>query len=235
MSIAGLFFLTCNPLWTGALSRRIGLATSLIQTKMKKSLIFAALGVAATAATSMGEGYVVFSSYAANGGIGPRTTIYGTSTLLNSTWTAGLYYAIGTVSDPVNNSLAASIDSLPTGMTLYTGQNATAAYANSGWAKGLLGYFDGSVLTIPGYTSGPITFEVVAYQGTDYASATSRGRSGSFTMTSIQSSAVAPSNFGDNGQPMPNFDVVSVPEPSTLALAGLGGVGMLLAMRRKKS
>jgi hypothetical protein len=203
---------------------------------MKKSLILAALGIAATAATSMGEGYVAFSSYAANGGIGPAATIYGTSTLLNSTWTAGLYFAIGTVSDPVNNSLAASIDSLPTGMTLYTGPNATAAYANSGWAKGLFGYFDGGVLTIPDYTSGPITFEVVAYQGTDYASATSRGRSGSFTMTSIQTSADPfPSNFGDNGQPMPHFDVVSVPEPSTLALAGLGGVGMLLAMRRKKA
>jgi hypothetical protein len=28
---------------------------------------------------------------------------------------------------------------------------------------------------------------------------------------------------------------VAVPEPSTLALAGLGGFGMLMALRRKKA
>jgi hypothetical protein len=32
-----------------------------------------------------------------------------------------------------------------------------------------------------------------------------------------------------------NLDLTSVPEPSSLALAGLGGFGMLMAMRRKKA
>ena len=44
----------------------------------------------------------------------------------------------------------------------------------------------------------------------------------------------SPSPFlGDNGQPMPNFFVSPSPEPSTLALVGLGGRVIFVASRRR--
>jgi hypothetical protein len=198
---------------------------------MKKSIFMAVLGVAALAATSSyGQGTIVFSSYAANGGAGAITTFFGTSSPLPTGYTAQLYYFIGTLSDPVNTSSASSVLTAPAaGFVALAG--ATAAYDNSGGATGQqgLGYFDGSAVSIPGYSSGPITFEIVATGNGFY------GRSGSFTESSI-STGLAPSGyFGDNSSGMPAFVVAPVPEPTTLALAGLGGLASLVAFRRKQS
>jgi hypothetical protein len=56
-------------------------------------------------------------------------------------------------------------------------------------------------------------------------------------MDSIPTSPMAvPVYLGDNGTPMPNFAVdLAIPEPNTLALAGLGGLVSLAAFRRKQS
>jgi hypothetical protein len=205
---------------------------------MKKTLILAALGLAVGSAVSNGQGYINFSSYLANGAVGATASYFSGGTgLIGAPFTAELYYSFGTVSDTVANNSAASITSAVTGLTLLSGLSAT--YDNSGAATGAagLGYFDSGVnAVIPGYTSGPITFEVVAFNGADYASSTIRGRSGSWTESSIvNSSLVTAGYFGDNGT-MPNmFVAVPVPEPGTLALAGIGGIGMLMALRRKKA
>jgi hypothetical protein len=101
-----------------------------------------------------------------------------------------------------------------------------AAYDNSGNAVGSdgLGYFDGPIITIPGYIGGPITFKVVAFNGVSYVNSTFRSGSGSFTMESIANTPGGPATFfGDNGQLMPNI-VVPAPEPTTLTLAGLSGL-----------
>jgi hypothetical protein len=136
--------------------------------------------------------------------------------------TADLYYALGTVSDPVNNSAFTA----PTGLT---DLGVFAAYDS-------LGYFDGPVVTIPDYTGGPITFEVVAFNGSSYADSVFRGRSGSFTMDSIATGGIPVPALGDNGQPMPNFvELIIIPEPTTLTLAGLGGLTTLVAFHRKQS
>jgi hypothetical protein len=88
---------------------------------------------------------------------------------------------------------------------------------------------------IPGYAGGLISFEIEAFNGTTIANSSIRGRSGSFTMTSIADSIIVPiTAFGDNGQPMPDF-VLGVPEPATLALAGLGGLMSLAVFRRKQT
>src|SRR5882762_145249 len=123
---------------------------------MKKSIFAAVLGMAACAATSYGQGFVTFSSYSANNGLGATTSTFGSGTAIPDGYTAGLYYFLGTVADPVDNNSITSITSLPTGLTLLAGT--TAAYSG--------GYFNlADNVTIPGYTSGPITFEVVAYSG----------------------------------------------------------------------
>jgi len=194
---------------------------------MKKSIFIAVVGMAACAATSYGQGYVVFNSYSADALAGAITTIGSLSGApVDSTFHADLYYFIGTVTDAVG----ATPTALPTGLT---DLGISVAYDASGD-----GYFQGATTTIPGYSSGPITFEVVAFNGSTYANSTIRGRSGAFTESSIANSLSSPpSDFGDNGPGMPNFFVATVtpvPEPTTLALAGLGGLASLVAIRRKK-
>jgi hypothetical protein len=195
---------------------------------MKKSLFIAALGLGAvTATSSYAQGYVAFSSYVADGALGASTSFSFFKTgLVGAGYTADLYCALGTVSDPVNNSSFISIISPPTGLT---DLGVFAAYDNSGAATGAdgLGYFNGPTVTMPGYTGGSVTFEVVAFQTSlGYANSIFRGRSGAFTMDDITTSPSNPVTFfGDNGQPMPNFFVVGMPEPSTLVLAGFGRSG----------
>jgi hypothetical protein len=194
---------------------------------MKKSIFIAVLGVAAVAATSSyGQGYVDFSSYLANGGVGATTSQFVGGALIGTPYVATLYYALGTVADPVNQSSANSITSpVGAGFTLLGGLSAD--YANSG--QSTPGYFDGGVAIIPGYISGPISFEIVATGPNEL------GRSGAWTESGIANSSGVPvSFFGDNGV-MPNFVVAPVPEPTTLALAGLGGLASLVAFRRKQA
>jgi hypothetical protein len=203
---------------------------------MKKSIFIAVLGVAAvTATSSYGQGSIVFSSYVANGGVGAPTTYFSGGTgSVGEPFTAELYYFLGTVSDPVNTSLASSIYSDVTGLALLP--TSAAAYDNSGAATGAagLGYFDGPTVTIPGYTSGAVTFEYVAFNGSTYDTSTIRGRSGSWTESSIAGSGLPAGNMGDNGI-TPDGLVAIVPEPTTLALAGLGGLASLVALRRKQA
>jgi hypothetical protein len=201
---------------------------------MKKSIFIAVLGVTAVAATSSyGQGFVAFSSYIANGGSGALTSTFGTATPLGVGYTAYLYYALGTVSDPVNESLVSSITSPISGaFTLLAGSG--TAYDNSGNAIGAagLGYFDGATLTIPSYSGGAISWEILASNG----SGSVVGRSGSFTDSSIAGPDVPVGVIGDNTTGgFPSFLVAPVPEPTTLALAGLGGLASLVALRRKQA
>jgi len=195
---------------------------------MKKSIFAAVLGMAACAATSYGQGFVTFSSYLANNGLGANTSTFGTGTAVPDGYTAILYYSLGTVVDSVNNSSIDSITSGVTGLQLLSGVSAT--YSG--------GYFTlAGDVSIPGYTSGPVTFEVVAYNGASLAASTTWGRSGAFTMTSISPGGAVPTPvLGDTGTGFPNFFVATpVPEPTTLALAGFGGLAALVAFRRKQA
>ncbi|HTJ00710.1 MAG TPA: PEP-CTERM sorting domain-containing protein, partial [Dongiaceae bacterium] len=168
-----------------------------------------------------GQGFVLFSSYIANNNVGATTTVFGH--LVDSSFKAQLYYAFGIVADAVDINNLSSVSSLPTGLTLLNGVVATYA---TGAATA--GYFDYGNVQIPGYTSGPITFEVVAYNGADYASASIRGRSGAFTMAGIATGV----NPSDSMNGMPNI-VIGVPEPTTIVLATLGLASLALIRRRK--
>jgi hypothetical protein len=88
------------------------------------------------------------------------------------------------------------------------------------------GFFGGgAVILLPGYSSpAPITFTVQAWAGVDYASATARG---SVTWTEVLLSP------GQNPVSMRYPLIVQyVPEPSVLALIGMG-IGALLIARRR--
>jgi PEP-CTERM motif len=182
---------------------------------MKKSILIAVLGVAACAATSYGQGFVVMNSYGANGGLGAVTSLQGGGPV-GATFTAELYFALGTVSDPGNSGPVSGLFTPIASSIINYDANGD-------------GYFQGGTITVPGYVSGPISFEILAIGGN------ASGRSSAFTESSVTSSAAAPpSFFGDNGTGMPSF-VVPVPEPTTLALAGLGGLASLVALRRKQA
>jgi len=204
---------------------------------MKKSVILAALGLA-MAASSYGQGLIYFTSYSSNDATGTSVFNFGGTTSVAASFTADLYYALGTVSDPVNNTLTGSITSAPTGLldAGVVGVTFSQAYAGKN-------FFNLTTpVTIPGYSSGAVTFEVVAFNGSSYANSNVRGRSGSFTMAGITTSAAAGlgspvSALGDGGGAgaFQTFYVAPVPEPTTLALAGLGGLASLMALRRKQA
>jgi len=192
---------------------------------MKKAIFIAVLGVAASVASSYGQGFVNFSSYFGNEGAGFTTTVFGTANSVPDGWTADLYFALGTgVTDPVDFSQASSIISDPTGLTDANVVGAT--YSG--------GFFGNPIVTvpIPGYASGAVTYEIVAFNGATYDSSSMRGRSGSFVLPTGAATAGNPIPMIDFA---PNFQVAPVPEPTTLALAGLGGLASLVAFRRKQA
>jgi hypothetical protein len=210
---------------------------------MKKSILLATLGLTTSVVSSYGTGYVYFSSYNANlnnpsfSADSPTaiTTLYASlyynGSPIGKPFQADLYYSLGAVADPVNLSSVSSIISIPTGLT---DLGVFSAYANSGITapNSVRGYFDDlTPVTIPGYTGGQITFEVVAFNGSTYADSTIRGRSGSFTMDGIATGPENVPNLGDNGSFMTDFIVQSVPEPTALALAALSSLAALTILR----
>jgi hypothetical protein len=208
---------------------------------MKKTIVMAVLGVAASVASSYGQGLINFTTYSANNGYGGVTISEGTSAAsvqIPDGFHLDLYYSLVAVNDSVNNALGSSITAIPSGLTDVglVGETTLGGGANP----------DPVSVTIPGWTAagGAPYFEVVAFNGSTYANSTIRGRSGSFiqgsSLVAVGSSSPVP-NIGDSlvGGPgtgtFPSFYVTSVPEPTTLALAGLGGLASLVALRRKQA
>jgi hypothetical protein len=207
---------------------------------MKKNVIASILGISATLALvnlSHGQGFVIFENYDFGGPLNAPVT-FATAGLNGAT----LVTAGEAVGPTFNAVLLYAIGAAPTFTTLTQGNAAAGgAYptAFSGLADGDTangaGFFLGPTVTIPGYSSGPITFEVEAFNGATYGAAGSwSGTSSSFTLSSLSAGNPAPP-AGDFGAAMQPFTVsfVSVPEPTTLALAGLGGLASLVMLRRK--
>jgi hypothetical protein len=213
---------------------------------MKRKVIASLLGVAgslAMVAASYGQGSVVFANYTAASGSGatadpgvnaPITFGMTASTpgvngvagnRVGSEFTADLLYSLNGTTYSLLTTAQAGDAGYPTALLGTDGNNASAA-----------GYFQGPSVTIPGYTSGAISFIVEAYHGSSYATADWKGQSAPFTLNSIATGQTPPGDFGQVGGTggfLQSF-VVTVPEPSVFALAGLGAAS-LMAFRRKKA
>jgi hypothetical protein len=205
---------------------------------MKKSIFIAVLGVGmASAISSYGQGQVFFANYysstqtsgityaagspggIAGLGVGPEISVelfYGASTDTQFSQLTGL---------------ASSIT--PVGLGVATGPAAILTSATGA------GWFSAGAVQIPltglnSYAAGTtLAFEIEAF-GT-YQSVAYQGLSGIYTSATQTSSSVAvPLLNSALDAPGANFTVAPVPEPTTLALAGLGGAA-LLALRRKKA
>jgi hypothetical protein len=206
---------------------------------MKRKVIAAVLGtvgLVSLAASSYGQGEETFNTYVSTG---YWPIVYGAGTGGLQGQGAGvnvdaeLGYFIGTATGSSIFTL------LPSSITAVS---ATANAPADGAGPSLSGYILGPAVSIATYTSGPISFEILAWA----ASGTGSGLGGTLATSTINDSS-APLIWTEPSIPVgilsnPGFFaalpgetiLTSVPEPTTLALAGLGGLVSLLAYRRKQ-
>jgi hypothetical protein len=102
----------------------------------------------------------------------------------------------------------------------------------------VLGYIEDptSVTFDPAYAGGPITFTINVWQGGSYAAASAAGSGLGYGSVTFVDSGTVPAGPPISFNSDPAFTVqlsTIVPEPTTLALAGLGAAGMLLFRKRQ--
>jgi hypothetical protein len=157
---------------------------------------------------------------------------------LGSEYSVGFYWVGGSVADDAS-FLAANPALLGGSVVSFYGN--TGQGASHGPTVDGAGYFDGGIVGVPGQT-GTISGELFVWFNnggafTTYdqalAAGVNTGRSALMNIA-LATGTTTPLNLNQVG--LQNFTVAApVPEPTTLALAGLGGFGMLMALRRKKA
>ena len=192
---------------------------------MKKSALIAVLGFTIGVASSYAQGAIKFDSYNNNGGIGTLTTFLVGGAPLAAGYTANLVYSLSPITDSAGNGPIS-------GSWLSPATSVATPFLTGGAA----GYFAGPNFQLPGYTAGAtVYFEILAYQTSagSYANSTAeRGHSDVIATTLATGTTLAPFL---NWAPFTVSPVAPVPEPTTLALAGLGGLASLVMLRRKNA
>lgn len=196
---------------------------------MKKLLTIALVGMASA---TLGWSQAVINF--ANGATGVNAPVKDTNgvqtTIVGTSFSADIFY--GTVSTSSPNSLSLS-------------QLTDAGLAQPFQTGGAAGYWVSVGDQLP--VSGDIEFIVVVWQtsaGATWAAATGGGAGSQSTYSGhggTEWGFSAPISFTPNTTPSPNsnlqglagFNLVPVPEPTTLALGGLGAAALLLFRRRK--
>ena len=186
---------------------------------MKKSIFIAVLGVA-TAVAAYGQGQVNFSNYYASGQ--PTGIKYANGAdagmFVGSEMTATLLFG-------------ASTDTLISQLAVAPG-SATAIGAFGPAVPGANTLLGAGIVSGPTLTLGVGTFAfAISVTGT-FNSQVYNGVSGIFVGSTNPSNLLPPANL-PNGLTHANILVSSVPEPTTMALGGLG-LAALMLFRRKQ-
>jgi len=207
---------------------------------MKKSVLLGIVALGAVAVSAYGQGYVSLDNYLGGGtlltygdAITPANGVSGApggiGNSLGTGWTVGLYFVGGTtgLSQGAGSGLPDS------SLALGTGIGSTVGVADAGVGGQLGLYSSGPVFNSGSTANSTITLEVVVYSGSSYATALYRGHSAAFSMPTA---AATSASFPTTGASMPGtLSVVAVvPEPTTMALGGLG-LASLLLFRRKQA
>jgi len=215
---------------------------------MKRSILLGIVGIAATVATSAyGQGFIQLNNYTASSTPGSPPVEYGQGTggavgtaITTAGFTLGLYIGAGNFvgsvgADSTAGSGTAWGSAIPTSLdasfALASGTGSTAAIAGAE-VFGEPGGYTASGTYFAGTPGGTFTVMLVAYNGASYAASTIRGHSQAFTMVSSVGTAFAQTTGAaetDGG-----FQVLqAVPEPTTMALGGLGLAALVFARRKK--
>ena len=174
---------------------------------------------------------------------------------LNWNNTAGTLITVDGVSMPANNPVSTAttynfgLFFAPAGTAAPTGINdpnwqTVAAYAqNSTSAAGAGRFQNPGQATIPGYAGGTsIAFVIMGWQstsgGADWAAAknglTAFGMSSLGSVASLGGGPIPiPSAFGLGAGQVGGFNITTIPEPTSIVLAGLGAASLLMFRRRK--
>ena len=207
---------------------------------MKKSLVLGILGLAAGAVSSYGQGNIYLDNYLSStynpiylgAGLGGSLAPVG--------FTVGLYY-----DHTANQDITGSIAFDPTGyalpsqlnpaLTVATGPGSTAPIVLPGYFMATTSFLIQPSAAVPAQSS--YTIMLVAYNGGSPDTSTIRLHS---VAVYIQDAAPSVAFGADIGYAFPAgvpmfTGALPIPEPGTLALAGLGGLGMLFALRRKRA
>jgi hypothetical protein len=204
---------------------------------MKKTLALTILGLAAGVTASYGQGYVYFSNYFSS----TSPTINFAASVTpgakdNLALGANFYAELSWYNGVTANAL--SLQALPSTIVAF-GFSPTTADGETGSIdpNGGAGWFLGTPATLTGYTAGLVTLEVTVFGtegGNSYA-----GQSALFTMTPATGTEPIPGFnqlqvVANSIQYNPgSYSVVNVPEPTTMALGALGGLGLLLFRRKQ--
>jgi len=217
---------------------------------MKKAIVASVLGLAASVATTFGQGIVQFNNYvsstfqAVTYGAGVAGHTAGAN-VDNANVEVALFYALGNLTSDTTSQFLTAAGSAVGTTFIDTTLNTLATYGGTGPG----GYYDdGTTITLAGWTtSSTATFMIEAWDSTGGATfstpGTLEGTSALWTETvdatypaSLSGYGIVPSSVG-SPEPMLNGPlgvVMTVPEPTTLALAGLGSLASLVAFRRKQ-
>jgi len=211
-----------------------------------KKIIFLAMSVAGLTASSFGQGTIFINNlnntgvFGGNGGTTANPTYSSSVTQNGLIFTLDVASQAGTLGGPAGSDLigadfswallgGSSASSL-TAIASFTGSQISGDNANWGQLQG-----PGQAASIAGTTAGATVYlELEVWEGSAYSSYAAALAAGDYSGTS--GVFTNPSGGGPN-QPfaltgMPDI-LVSVPEPTTMALAGLGGLSLLF-LRRKK-
>jgi len=195
-----------------------------------KKLILSVTALAALSTAAMAQGIITIDATQGGGPI----TIKGALDTTQDINFELLYSATGTAGtfSPVATLLLSSAVSAPTGSPANPGQIYTGVGDITGVGTGYLYDLSGAAFGI-GAAGATVYFEAEAWIGTDsYATSPLRNNTTSGTVfTEVLSAATSPISANLNN--LPALDLTAVPEPSTLAMAGVGLASMLIFRRRK--